>query len=446
MPLESLGSERVVGLELFYTDAKGIGGVLKQEPEDFRVTEVSRFPEKDDSGRYTIATVTSCNWETNRLVRMLAHALGIRRNRITFAGTKDKRAVTSQLMSFEAPLEAVNAISLKDVSITGAYRSRKHITIGDLIGNSFEIRVRDCFASGEGLESSLRATSDQLEPLGGFVNFFGVQRFGSLRPITHVVGKHIVKGDFEAACLAYVGEPVEQESREAREARAYVSDSRDYAGALNMYPKALTFERMIVGYLARNPGDFAGALGVLPPNLQMMFVHAYQSYLFNRALCARIRAGIPLNVPQVGDVVLPIDRYGLPDHDMPVPVTKLNVDLVAQQVSNGRAAVGGMLFGSDSTIGPGPVGEMEAQILQEEGVKAEDFIVPRLQKCSSRGSHRELVARLKSFSTRVEGADVTFSFTLDKGCYATSLLREYTKLDQIDADRAMHAAEDEEAD
>ncbi|HXZ24564.1 MAG TPA: tRNA pseudouridine(13) synthase TruD [Methanomassiliicoccales archaeon] len=446
MALESLSSERVVGLELFYTDSKGIGGVLKREPEDFAVAEISRFPEKDENGRYTIATVTTRNWETNRLVRMMAHSLGVSRNRIMFAGTKDKRAVTSQLMAFEAPLEAVNAIALKDISISGAYRSRKHVTIGDLIGNSFEIKVRDCTLQSQELEASLHETSGQLASHGGFANFFGVQRFGSLRPITHVVGRHIVKGDFEAACLAYVGNPVAQESHEARQARAYVTETRDYAGAINMYPKALTFERMIVGYLARNPGDYAGALGVLPPNLQMMFVHAYQSYLFNRALCARIRRGIPLNVPQIGDVVLPIDRDGLPDHDKPVPVTKLNVDLVAMQVGNGRAAVGGTLFGSDSVIAQGEVGELEARILDEEGIRAEDFVVPLLQKCSSRGSHREIVARLKSFSTRVEGADVTFSFALDKGCYATSLLREYTKLDQIDADREMHAAEDERAD
>ncbi len=446
MPLESLGSERVVGLELFYTDTKGIGGVLKREPGDFRVAEISRFPEKDESGSYTIATVTSRNWETNRLVRMLARALGVSRNRITFAGTKDQRAITSQLMSFEAPLEAVNAISLKDVSISDAYRSRKHITIGDLIGNSFEIRVRDCELHSTELEASLNATFSQLAPLGGFANFFGVQRFGSLRPITHVVGKHIVKGDFESACLAYVGEPMAQEGREARAARAYVTETRDYAGGLSMYPKALTFERMIVGYLARNPADYAGALGVLPPNLQMMFVHAYQSYLFNRTLCERIRRGLPLDQPLIGDVVLPIDRYGLPDHDKPVPVTKLNQDLVALQVRNGRAAIGGMLFGSDSVLPEDEIGELESMVLSEEGIKAENFDVPRLQKCSSRGSHREIVARLRSVSYRTEGADVLFSFSLDKGCYATSLLREYTKLDQIDADRAMHAAEEEGAD
>ena len=66
--------------------------------------------------------VTATNWETNRLVRHLSKILGISRNRIGFAGTKDKRAVTTQLMSFEAPVESVMAIQLSP----GHHRGRLH--------------------------------------------------------------------------------------------------------------------------------------------------------------------------------------------------------------------------------------------------------------------------------------------------------------------------------
>ena len=444
MPRESLGPEKAIGLELFFTDSQGIAGALKRVPEDFVVDEVSRFPPQDDEGGFVIATVTSTNWETNRLVRQLGQAMHMSRNRINFAGTKDKRGVTSQLMSFEASLEAVQQIGVHDVSITNAYRSRKHITIGDLIGNSFRIWVRDCRVKEDELRRDVEETLQQLNLLGGFPNFFGVQRFGSLRPITHIVGKHIIRGDMEGACMAYVGEPVEQESPQAKEARGYVDRTKDFQGALPLFPQVLTFERMMVGYLARNPGDYAGAIGVLPPNLQMMFVHAYQSYLFNRMLCERVRRGLPLNQPLIGDLVLPVDKDGLPDHEKPVPVNRSNLDLVAQQVRNGRAYVGGLLFGSESLLAEGIPGEIERLVLSEEHVEGNDFIVPQLQKCSSRGSRRELVAKFDRFQCSVESDDACFSFVLGKGCYATSLLREFIKTDQIEADRAAFAVADQE--
>jgi tRNA pseudouridine13 synthase len=438
MPRESDGPERAIGLEVFYTDGDGTGGVLKRTIEDFVVKEVSSFPPRDDDGRYAIATVTSRNWETNRLVRVLARSLGVSRSKITFAGTKDKRGITTQLMSFEASVEEVRGISIKDIEITDVYASRKHIVIGDLVGNSFQVWVRDCRLRDSGLEAEIDSTVGQLGRIGGFPNFFGVQRFGSLRPITHIVGRYIVRGDFEGACLAYVGRPEEGESPQTKEARAYIDRTKDFAGAFPLFPKVLTFERMIIGYLARNPGDYAGAIGVLPPNLQMMFVHAYQSYIFNRVLSERIRRGLPLDRPLLGDIVLPTGRDGVPDHDKQVPVTSSNLDLVENQVRNGRAWLSGALFGSDSSLADGAPGEIERKILGEENLRESDFVVPRLPKCSSKGSRRELVARFDDFGRKVEGGNAFFSFRLGRGCYATSFLREITKQDQILADRAAH--------
>ena len=104
---ENPNREREIGIEVFYTSTKGTGGRLKVNYEDFTVNEISIFPERSEDGKYAIAKITSTNWETNRLVRMISKNLGITRNKITFAGTKDKRAITSQLFSIEAPVESV---------------------------------------------------------------------------------------------------------------------------------------------------------------------------------------------------------------------------------------------------------------------------------------------------------------------------------------------------
>ncbi|HNU36337.1 MAG TPA: tRNA pseudouridine(13) synthase TruD, partial [Methanomassiliicoccales archaeon] len=256
--------EKEIGLEVFFSETAGSGGKLKAEPEDFIVDEVSKYPSEKPDGKVCVARVTATNWETNRLVRHMSKSLGISRNRIGFAGTKDKRAVTSQLMSFEAPVADVMALRLSQVKVEGGYMAKRGMTIGDLVGNNFKIRVRDTTLKGEELRSSLQGTESALKELGGFPNFFGVQRFGTVRPVTHLVGRAIVKGDLEQAVLLYIGNPSEEEDEQSRAAREALQRDRDYAAALRDFPWKLTFERMVIGFLDRNPGDFAGAISVLP--------------------------------------------------------------------------------------------------------------------------------------------------------------------------------------
>ncbi|MDR2698363.1 MAG: tRNA pseudouridine(13) synthase TruD, partial [Candidatus Methanoplasma sp.] len=137
-------AEADIGMSFYLSDIDGTGGRLKKVPEDFIVKEISSRPESVVNGNFVIAEVTSRNWETNRLVRLLSRSLGISREKVGFAGTKDKRAVTTQLMSFECRPIAMQRVSLMDVEIKNVYTARRGIQIGDLLGNSFTVRVREC--------------------------------------------------------------------------------------------------------------------------------------------------------------------------------------------------------------------------------------------------------------------------------------------------------------
>ncbi|NLI73350.1 MAG: tRNA pseudouridine(13) synthase TruD [Euryarchaeota archaeon] len=429
--IDSGPDEVAIGLELYYTDSPGTGGRLKHAPEDFKVEEVSAYPPHSEGGRYTIARVTAENWEMNRLIRRLSRALGVGRNRIGFAGTKDKRAVTSQLMSFPVPIEKLMRLDLHQIEISEPYPAERGISIGSLIGNAFTIRATDTDLQGSELTSVVSTTRDQLESLGGFPNFFGVQRFGIIRPITHEVGKWIVRGDLEKAVMTYAANPFPNEKQDSQEARRKLEEDRDFKAALDYYPKVMNFERNLIGHLSRFPDDYAGAISSLPPNLQMMFVHAYQSYLFNRILSERLRKSLPLDRPIVGDIVLPADRNGLPQHDGGVPVTSANIDLVDKQVRQRRAFISGVLFGTESVLAEGEMGEIERSVIEDEGLSNEDFMIPSLHTCSSKGTRRELLGVVKDFNYLAQGNSITFSFTLNKGCYATSLLREYLKNEDL---------------
>ncbi|MDD3398212.1 MAG: tRNA pseudouridine(13) synthase TruD [Candidatus Methanomethylophilaceae archaeon] len=421
--------EAQIGLQYYLSTSDGTGGRLKTFPEDFRVEEISDHPPLDDQGRYTITTVTSNNWETNRLIRLLARTMRISQNRIGFAGTKDKRAITSQLMSFEAPPEALDMVDLKDVYFSEPYRSRKPIQIGDLIGNRFHITVRDCQLPEDDLMESLRGTAEALQRQKGFPNFFGVQRFGVARPITHRVGEHIVRGDLRAAVHCYLSEPSLYENQEVREMRAELVEESRFPSLLASMPKTMSFEKMMVEHLVRRPEDYAGAIRSLPSNLQMMFVHAYQSYLFNLMLSERMRRGLPLNEPLEGDVVIPVGEKNFPLHEQPQSVSARNLDLVARQTRMGRAFVTGILFGSESGYAEGIMGEIERSVIERENIQKDDFIVPGLPYCNSKGSRRELLCNFSDLRHEIVDEGYTVSFSLNKGNYATCLMREFMKSD-----------------
>lgn len=427
--------ETGIGMLYYISDAEGTGGRLKASAEDFVVTEISSHPEPSDDGRYTIATVTAKNWETNRMVRMMARQMDVSRERIGFAGTKDKRAVTTQLMSFDCDPSLLQKVNLQDLSIGETYRARRKLQIGDLIGNEFRIRASEVTKSREEVSAICDSVISDIKATGGFPNYFGVQRFGVVRPITHKVGELIVRGDLEGAIRCYVCDPAGPASYDtaAAEARKMLSETKDWTGLSRDLPETMSFEKSIVGYLSDNPGDWPGAIAQLPTNLQMMFVHAYQSYLFNLMLSERISAGMPLNRPTVGDIVIPLDADGIPHHENPVTVTAKNIDLVERQVRLKKAFVTITLFGSKSVLAEGQMGEIERRILDNERISAEDFVVPGLSHCSSEGSTREILCPVKNLGyTADEDGAYTVSFSLPKGNYATCLMREFMKSEMTD--------------
>src|SRR5712691_1875140 len=411
--------ERDVGIEGYLTSTPGLGGTLKATADDFVVEEISSPPPPAVDGSYTIAALRVRNWETNRLVREFARNLHISRRRIGFAGTKDKRAVTTQLFSFEnVGPDNLKGLDMKDVEVLDVHASNRPLEIGDLAGNRFRIVVRDAGAAANA-ERIVEDTARELRRFGGFPNSFGIQRFGSVRPITHVVGRHIVRGEFREAVDSYVANPIEGESPESFRVRSSLKNTGDVQRALRQYPKAYGFEKAMLNHLAANRDDWIGALRVLPFNLLMMFVHGYQSFLFNRILSERMRRGIPIHEPVAGDLVLPADKLGMPDRGRTIEVTCDNIDRVAERCHDGKAWVSGILFGSEPEIAGGEPGQIEKGIVATEGLQPQDFIIPEIPRISSKGTRREMLAPLPDLDATVRGGDLHLSFDLTRGAYAT---------------------------
>src|SRR2546426_227052 len=119
-----------VRIEILNADDTVIYPLITALLKDPVVEEVSSPPPKSAGGPYAIATIRVRNWETNRLVREFARALHISRRRIGFAGTKDKRALTTRLFSFEnVPVATLSSLRMKDLEVLDAYPSDRPLEI-----------------------------------------------------------------------------------------------------------------------------------------------------------------------------------------------------------------------------------------------------------------------------------------------------------------------------
>jgi tRNA pseudouridine13 synthase len=421
-------SDIAIGMRVYLTHSEGIGGAIKNEADDFIVDEIPILPQQKEGGRYSICKVTVRNWETNRLIREISRRLHISRKRIGFAGTKDKKGITSQFMSFEDVDEnALRSLDISDVDIQFIQRSGRKLNIGDLWGNRFSIRIRDCDYSGASLIDRAEAVVSELRANGGFANFFGVQRFGSIRPNTHIVGYRIAKRDFKGAVHAYAGNPSGNESEAVRHARTLFDEGGNPADVLHSMPDVMVFEKMLIGHLSTHPDDYIGALRLLPSNLLMMFIHALQAKLFNDIISMRIEQHLPLNSAIEGDIVLPADARHLPDRDRLITVNPTNISAVNNQISIGNGFVSGLLFGYKSVFATGPHGIIEREVVRINGLNEEDFIVPEISECTSSGSRREILSPLTHVEISADGNSLLLKFDLVRGSYATSLLREIMK-------------------
>ena len=424
-------AETGIGMHNYLCDTDGTGGHLKTLPEDFVVREISDPPRQKDNGDYSIARVTARNWETNRMVRLMSRTMGVSRDRIGFAGTKDKRAVTTQLMSVYGKEDLWDKVDLKDIEIADVYRGSRGIQIGDLIGNEFEITVKDCTMDQSMIKDTVEADRDIIKKTGGFPNYFGVQRFGSVRPVTHLVGERLVRGDIEGAVRTYLSYTTSEEDGQLQDKRKEL-ESSNWEEVYSTIPPAMSFEKMMVGELIKDPDNWAGAIQVLPTNLQMMFTHAYQSWLFNEMLSRRMDAGLPLNLPVEGDIIIPLDANKIPQHENPILTTSKNIDLVTRQVRAGRAFVTITLYGSDGELAEGEMGEIEREVIEENKLHHDDFMIPELPNCTSKGSRREILCPLKNMDYEMKDEGYALKFSLPKGNYATCLLREFMKSEMRD--------------
>jgi tRNA pseudouridine13 synthase len=412
--------EKEIGIEVYATKTQGIGGRLRQFPEDFKVEEIltngstakiepDNIPHITGFGRYLICVLVKRNIDTFQAVQAVANKLGVASDRIHIGGIKDAKALTAQHVSISRMLpEQIGKIETPKLRLYPLAFSNEKIHSDLLFGNHFSIMIRALEHSESVIARCIENANSELSTLGGCANFFGHQRFGTTRPVTHLVGKHMLRGEWEEAAFTFLAKPSVYEHPQSKQVRQRLWDTRDFKDALRYFPSRLTYERNMLSHLAMRSGDFVGAFHRLPKKLCQLFIQAYQSYLFNRFLSENIRRGLLQEDPAEYTHKLTVDNREYP---------ALPLIGYQQRISNGKH------------------GEIEKRILEDEEVQFNGFKIPLMPEISSKGKLRTALTPLRDFKMDESFEDEanpgkskkSLSFALMKGSYATVLLREFMK-------------------
>jgi tRNA pseudouridine13 synthase len=324
---------------------------IKQIPEDFIVKELSSVKALD-KGDYGLFRLRKRDCTTLKACKWIAESLKIPLKYVGFAGIKDRHAVTEQMVSIKGKGKAAERVSNKIMQISFLGWSDSPVSLGDLSKNGFEITVRNIDKGPE------RITQ--------IINYFDDQRFSKNN---HLVGKAVIKRDFKGAC-------------------------------------DLLDEPSVKGHLSESPSDYIGAIKSLPLKARLIYIHAYQSWLFNRMIVEFLKDIDCLKASySLGELLFPKEKID----DMKIPL------------------IG---FGTQP-CGDSPMDKIMTDILSEEKIKARDFIIKGIPEMSAEGNLRDITTEVKDLAVGPLEDDelnpgkkkVTVSFSLKKGSYATIAIK-----------------------
>ncbi|XP_061398916.1 pseudouridylate synthase 7 homolog [Musca vetustissima] len=308
-----------------------VGGDQIGKGDDKKFIRVQK-PKGRDRNRWTFPEeyvhflVHKENLDTSEVAVAMANKLNLRPSQVNYCGTKDKRAKTTQKFCIKkrTPRQIVGAIKfLNGVKIGNFEFCKEVLKLGQLKGNRFRIALRHLTGDRDAIEKSLQNVKEN-----GFINYFGLQRFGnSVEVPTYEVGVALLQADYKLACELIL-KPREHDIPFLKNIRETWWKERNSKAAADMFRTDRFIEKKLLDGLAQyGESDYATALRKIPRNMLLLYPHAFQSLIFNQLASRRIKEfGLKL-IP--GDLVY----RNKDDLDVDIEVTEVLQEEDAEEES-----------------------------------------------------------------------------------------------------------------
>mmetsp|Transcript_17915 Transcript_17915/g.21926 ORF Transcript_17915/g.21926 Transcript_17915/m.21926 type:complete len:750 (-) Transcript_17915:143-2392(-) len=364
---------------------------------------------------------------------------------ITYAGMKDKRGVTTQFCTvFRKTPDRLLILNQNQKNASGGGNTKGNgssilrvgnfsyvkgeLRLGMLSGNRFDIVLRNvCIeqkrdtmtkdAHNQLTIDTLRSAANAMKEVG-FINFFGMQRFGKYHD-THEVGIAVLRGDYKLACDIIMrvkkGENDRYKNlREKWQNRFTDIDMNDDEAAneaemncaremLKGLGRFMNCETSIVHSLSRKPRDYKKAFCTITKHMRSMFLHAYQSYLWNKAVSYRIEKGGGTEVVE-GDMVF--EEEEAPNGDGKSHKGKRKVIAVTQDdVETGKYKITDVvlpLLGTRVDLPTNKSGAFFEAMLEENGLTIDSFCGVQDRELALGGDYRKIICRPTDVSYEIK--------------------------------------------
>jgi len=381
-----------IGISVYSTSFTGIGGKIRITPEDFEVSEIISEKSQNsinDQDGYAVYKLKKKKIDTNHALSDIFRKKGIR---LKALGLKDASAVTEQFVCSGNKGKGIDIFTTEKYSLEKIGHVNKPLSKKDMIGNHFKITISECTKD---LSSFIEYEK--------ILNFYGYQRFGSKRPVTHLIGKAILQRDFSKAVDLVLAFTSNYDSKENTEIREKLIDRENYKKYLNEIPFQMDIERIVLKEMIEHDDSFK-AIRAIPLSLRRFYIQAYQSFIFNQSLSLAFSDGENLFDAQSGDVCF--DFKGI--------IGKFSQGL------NQKLA---LPFVGYSYYKKTRFDYQISAILQQEEITPKDFFIKEMQEVSNEGGFRQAAIHCTDYSF----TDDTVEFSLSRGSFATILLREIMK-------------------
>jgi tRNA pseudouridine13 synthase len=385
---------------------------LKQSPDDFRVEELTDVL-PSSSGDFAFYRLDKKGWTTPDALSALRRRWKIDGNRLSYGGLKDRHAHTIQYLTvLHGPKQNLDH---HDTHFEYLGQVIHPYISEDIRANRFTLTLRDI------RDEELLSCQSSLEELSkvGVANYFDDQRFGSVPKSGEFVAKEMILGRFESALKIAIAAPYEHDRAPAKREKNLLNQHwGDWKTLKSELPKG--HARSLVDYLVTHPDDFRGAAIRLRPDLQGLYLAAYQSHLWNRMLAKWLQ----MNLSQEEIV-----RIRLKLGSFPTPRS-----MSEEKLSQWKGLTLPLLSARQKIDPSDPLVPIIDQVMKEEGFPLTEMKIRGLQKpYFSKGDRAAMIQPDQlSFSTEPDEKHprrqkILLKFELPRGCYATMIVKRITQ-------------------